>query len=180
VLSVQSYSIRSSTICLTSRHFYLPSILCTQSAHWWRECIDTVSSAVTSAAVTAATVTTAEPLQSTQLQQQLDSQLHTFVQHFVTALPQQALQLVAAHKTHTHTAATATSSSASSTGSSPREVQQLELEQPPAIPRAQSCMKITPDRLMIALESSTVFKTVSIISSQQHTSSSSHKVLKSL
>eukprot|EP00953_Heterococcus_sp_UTEX-ZZ885_P035864 18503-Heterococcus_DN1.PRE.2 len=127
-----------------------------QSAQWWRECIDKVSSAVTSAAVTAASVTTAEPLQSTQLQQQLDSQLNAFVKQFLTALPQQALQLVAAHKTHTHTAATTT---ASNTADTAKEVQQLELEQPPAIPRAQSCMKITPDRLMIALESSAVFKT---------------------
>jgi hypothetical protein len=113
-------------------------------------------------------------LQSAQLQQQLDSQLHTFVKQFLTALPQQALQLVAAHKTHTHTAATTTASNTTaSTGSSPKEVQQLELEQPPAIPRAQSCMKITPDRLMIALESSAVFKTVTDV---HNTSTDSHKV----
>eukprot|EP00953_Heterococcus_sp_UTEX-ZZ885_P025092 13657-Heterococcus_DN1.PRE.1 len=140
-----------------------------QSAQWWRECIDKVSSAVTSAAVTAASVTTAEPLQSTQLQQQLDSQLNAFVKQFLTALPQQALQLVAAHKTHTHTAATTT---ASNTADTAKEVQQLELEQPPAIPRAQSCMKITPDRLMIALESSAVFKTVTDV---HNTSTISHK-----
>ena len=173
-------NVRLLLLAFTYTHFN------TQSAHWWRECIDTVSAAVTSTAVTAATVTTAEPLQSAQLQQQLNSQLHTFVQQFMTALPPQALQLIAAHKTHTHTAAIANSGSTSSTDSSLKQVQQLELEEPLVIPRAQSCMKITPDRLMTALESSAVFKTVcsvsktvDSVSTQQYTNSS-HKVQYSL